>query len=103
MSKAYHHMIQNAQLVWDDEQIQIVFVGIFLVIFPFTFTIEPRMDNTFWACSLLLFIHIFFHWPFLDPHLTTHHSNICVHILEMFDEHWSTIHPLLVTLVRQWI
>ena len=40
-------------------------------------TVEPRMVSAFWACSPISFEHMISSWhSFLDPHLTTYHSNI---------------------------
>ena len=56
-------------------------------------TIESRMVSLFWACSLISFeVTLFFFWCwFLDPHLTTYHSNTCVQIIGLFDLGTSTL------------
>ena len=42
-------------------------------------TIEPGMVNRFLARSPISFKHMMPFWcPFIDPHLTAHHSNIGV-------------------------
>ena len=47
-------------------------------------TIEPRMVSIVWACSPISLEHTSFWCPFLDTHLTIHHSNIFVQIIAMF-------------------
>ena len=50
--------------------------------------VEFGVVNIFRAHNLISFKHIMFFWcPFLDPHLTTHHSNIGVHFSGVLDEH----------------
>ena len=89
------------KLVQDDQQIKIVGVAVLLILFGAQFEylsqhrnedslshkmiievllimliMEPRMANKFWARSPISFKHIMPFWcPFLDPHITTHHSN----------------------------
>ena len=54
--------------------------------------IEPRMVNMLWACAPIFCKHMTSFWcSFFDPHLSTHHLNIGVHILGVLDQRWSTL------------
>ena len=44
----------------------------------FMLTVEFRTVSVFWACSSISYEHVHFWCPFIDPHLTTYHSNIGV-------------------------
>ena len=49
---------------------------------PLVLTIEPKLLSAFWARSPIAFTHIMPFWcSFLDPRLTTYHSNSGVHII----------------------
>ena len=50
---------------------------------PILLTIEPRMFNHFWARSPVSFQHIPLWFPFLNLHITTHHSNKGVRLREV--------------------
>ena len=50
-----------------------------------TQTMEPRMNKIFWAHNPISFKHISVWCPFWDLHLTTHHSNVGAHILEVLE------------------
>ena len=43
---------------------------------PIVLTIECRVVNKIWRRTPIPFNHVSLCYPFLDPHLTTHHSNI---------------------------
>ena len=67
---------------------------------PIMVTIEPRI--------LSIFEHVVpFECPFLDPHLTTYHPNIAVHIIAMLDYHWSYLPTSdswrMTLLMNKWI
>ena len=54
--------------------------------------IDPRMVNMLWACAPIFCKHMTSFWcSFFDPHLSTHHLNIGVHILGVLDQRWSTL------------
>jgi hypothetical protein len=54
-------------------------------------TMEFTMVSIFLAPSLISFQHLSFWCPFLDPHLTAHHSNIGVQIIVVFELGTSTL------------
>ena len=58
---------------------------------PTMLTIEPRMIIIFGAPSSISFKHLSFWIPFLEPHLTTSHSNICVQLREVTKLGMSTL------------
>ena len=61
-------------------------------------TMEPRMVNTFEACRPISLKHMMPFWcPFLDPHLTTYHSNIGFQVIAMLDKHLSTLLSILLS------
>ena len=47
---------------------------------PIMLIIEPRMVNKFGVCSPISFKHMFFWYPFLHSHSTTHHSNMAAQL-----------------------
>ena len=47
---------------------------------PIMSIVEPRMANKLWAHSSISFIHMTFWCLFLDPHLSTRHSNTGVRL-----------------------
>ena len=52
---------------------------------------NPRKLSIFWVRSPISSKHMSFWFPFFDPHLTTHHSNIGVQIIAMLELGTSTL------------
>lgn len=62
-----------------------------LIIPPIRSTIEPRMVSEFWVHNPISFRHMMPFWcQFLDPHLTTYHSNVGQQIIVVINLGMST-------------
>jgi hypothetical protein len=52
-------------------------------------TVEPKSVSSFWTHGSISFKHIYFWCPFLNPHLTTYHSN--TYWVWMFSMCWNYV------------
>ena len=62
---------------------------------PIMLTTEPGMMSVFWTHSPISLEHMSLSHLFLDPHLTTYHSNTGVHMLAILEIGTSTLGTIM--------